>query len=232
MMLLLPSLMMASPTVDNDVLIGKWISPEFGQILNIQDWRKGIKVRDSRSGRWIQYRRKSNRSFRSNAGREVRFLDYNTISFSEGHHRQRVIFKRRGAVLNSFECQTPHGHDGYYSSNSPYSSEYDYYDGYQDSNRNNRNGTNRDNRVKPALEGTYLNRELNHEFILLEDRNGIKTKIKGESKWYYYTKERNQNGVYTDRVGNVIRRTNLSNIEWNGINGRRYKLNKVSEKTF
>lgn len=231
-LILLPSIMMATPTFDNDVFIGKWISPEYGHTLKIDDYRRGIKVKDSFTGRWIKYRRTSKRTFRSSCGRELGFLDYNTISFRPNRRNPRVIFKRKGVALHSFECQVPHIDNNHYgNSYSPYSNEYDYYG----NNGNNHYNDNQDrNRVKAKsfIEGTYLNRPLNHEFILLEDRNGIKTKIKGESKWYYYSKNRNQDNVYTDRVGNTIRRTDLSSIEWKGVNGKRYTLDKLSDATF
>ena len=68
--------------------------------------------------------------------------------------------------------------------------------------------------------------------IILENRNGIKTKIEGDNEWFYYDRDSRQSNLFVDRYGNQIFESDVDQIVWNGRNGKRYTLKKVSNSAF
>lgn len=216
--LLIPVLTFANVNDHNPQINGKWISPEYGDVIKIQDWKKGIKVKDTYTHHWIKYRHDYKNKFKSDCGRTIQILDRYTIKFKNGKHAQPIVFKKVGHTPANYACGIGmHDDRNNYNTNSYYPHE---------DNNDYRNFKNKN------IEGLYYNDRMRHEFIVLNDRNGIKTKIKGDNDWHFYSQTKQRGEVYIDRMGNQIKRVGKSNIEWVGANGKTQSLKKISDDPF
>lgn len=221
-MLLIPVITFANVNDHNIEINGKWISVEYGEAIRIQDWRQGIKVNDSYTNKWIKYRRDGKRRFISDCGRTIKVLDERNIAFKNGRLAPAIIFRRAVLVVPNYSCGVGNNITVY---------EHGRVDDHIHNRNSNYNGRGIHNNIK-NLEGLYYNDHLRHEFILLEDRNGIKTKIKGDSEWHFYRLTKQRGEVYVDRIGNQIRRTDSNEIEWRGTQGGVQVLRKISNNPF
>ncbi len=223
LLIFIPLGLSAHHGADKQLLFGKWDSEFSNHRIKIKNWRHGIKAKDTYSNGWRRYRRVSDRKFRSDCGAVIKIQGRHVISFRAAPGFQRERFNRRGYLAPLATCPVPSNTYDDYGPNGT-----GLYGDYYDSNRPRR--STRERNIN--LEGLYRNDKFGHNLIILQNRNGIKTRIKGEKKWYYYSKNRSRDDQYTDRSGNRIVVTNNNSLKWIGQNGNSFKLKKISDNPF
>lgn len=78
------------------------------------------------------------------------------------------------------------------------------------------------------LEGTWFNKGLRKELLLISTRDGFKLRLKESKEWYSFTKI--EDGLFRDKNGNTYKLLSAKELLWIDVKkSKRIKIQKISD---
>ncbi len=220
-------------TYANGFLNGVWVNDFQKTRITIEKDRHGLDVYGLRPRGHVSFDRVSQNKYRSRCGNfTIKVREHNRIKLYERsrHHSQGTTFKKLIYSSYSTGCSIPsgnYGHHGYHSGNRHHKGNRGSSNrGFADSHRGNSFGY--EGSLGAHLEGTWFSDQTGDKVIILNDRGDIKVKIRGQERWFRFTKI--SDSTFRDEKGNTYRYRDNGDLVWTDRDGlRSFRLSKDSD---
>lgn len=211
---MLPLIGTTSAIYPTSALSGVWKSECGTLTLIIEANRRGLQVRDYRSGRWTFYDQARGRSNTYNGPRSktLRIRNQGIILFEDRARRSRLTLRKQRLRGNSYDR-----YRGSYNSYDRYDRDRAYGGSYNrgyDRGSIGLIGSYDAKKLRKSIDDKWINREYRVEIKIKDTDSGIKMKRDGFREYTYYLQDRRNPQVFADSNGNSIEIRSKYEIVW------------------